>query len=76
MITKIKLRHVAVAVKYTIKQEHKILMQKILENCAGYVMKRYATYRDKICVYDKHLIAGQDMQCQAPYSQSNILNEV
>ena len=45
-------------------------MQKILENCAGYVIKRYATYRDKICVYDKHLIAGRDMQCRAPNSRS------
>ena len=27
-------------------------------------------YHDKICVYDEHLIAGQDIQCRAPYSWS------
>ena len=27
-------------------------------------------YRDKICVYDEHPIAGQDMQCWAPDSRS------
>ena len=26
--------------------------------------------RDKICVYDKHPIAGRDIQCRAPDSQS------
>ena len=27
-------------------------------------------YRDKICVYNEHPIAGRDIQCRAPYSQS------
>ena len=27
-------------------------------------------YRDKICVYDEHPIAGQDIQCRAPFSRS------
>ena len=27
-------------------------------------------YCDKICVYNEHPIAGQDIQCRAPYSRS------
>ena len=27
-------------------------------------------YRDKICVYDEHPIAGRDIQCRASNSQS------
>ena len=27
-------------------------------------------YRDKICVYDEHPIAGRDIQCRALYSRS------
>ena len=30
-------------------------------------------YRDKICVYDEHPIAGQDIQCRAPNSRSRYI---
>ena len=35
-----------------------------------------ASYRDKICVYDEHPIGGQDIQYQAPNSQSRYSSSI